>query len=169
LTNTFPLSYGSLLWFFAIGAIAPIPFYFLACHFPLSFWRYINFPVFFGSVGAFAVGSSLTFTSWVPLGFIFNFYIRRFHFRWWMRHNYILSAALDAGVGLCTIVIFFAVQYPKGGFKLKWWGNSGKLDVLIFKSHKLKQYTVWMNTADVNGTPLYVTNPGQTFGPTSWS
>ena len=29
--------------------------------------------------------------------------------------------------------------------------------------------TVWMNTADALGTPLYVTKPGETFGPTTWS
>jgi hypothetical protein len=41
-----------------------------------------------------------------------------------MRYNYILSAALDAGVALSVIVIFFCVQYPKGGVEVNWWGNS---------------------------------------------
>jgi hypothetical protein len=73
------------------------------------------------------------------VGFIFNYYIRRFHFRWWMRYNYILSAALDAGVGLSMIILFFAVQYPKGGFEIKWWGNSGTNYVLASKFHELKR------------------------------
>jgi len=125
--------YGNLLWFFVIGGLAPVPFYFLAHHFPLSFWRYINVPVFFASVGSVAVGSGLPISSWVVVGFIFNYYICHFHFRWWMRYNYILSAALDAGVALSAVLIFFSVQYPKGGFKIEWWGNTGKNRVLTSK------------------------------------
>jgi hypothetical protein len=129
--------YNSLLWFFAIGTVSPIPFYFLARRSPFSIWRYINIPVFFSTIGAVPLGSGLNFSSWAIVGFIFNYYIRRFHFRWWMRYNYILSAALDAGVGLSMIIIF-AMQYPKGGFKIEWWGNTGKNHVLTPKSNKLK-------------------------------
>ena len=56
-----------------------------------------------------------------------------------MRYNYILSAALDAGVALSVIIIFFTVQYPKGGFELNWWGNTGKSHVLLSKPDELKQ------------------------------
>ncbi|KAL0950706.1 hypothetical protein HGRIS_007482 [Hohenbuehelia grisea] len=145
-------TYSGLLWFFLVGALAPIPFYFLARRFPLSFWRYINMPVFFAGVGAIPPASGINYASWALTGFIFNYWVRRFHFRWWMRFNYILSAGLDAGVALGMIVIFFCLAYPKGGINLDWWGN-----------------TVWMNTADAMGTPLYVLNPGETFGPETWS
>jgi OPT family small oligopeptide transporter len=144
--------YNALLWFFLIGALAPIPFYFLARRFPLSFWRYINLPVFFAGLAYIPPASGINYASWAATGFFFNFFLRRYHFRWWMRYNYILSAALDAGVAISVILIFFTVQYPKGGFNIKWWGN-----------------TVWQNTADALGTPMYVLNPGETFGPSSWS
>ncbi|KAJ6560262.1 OPT oligopeptide transporter [Mycena capillaripes] len=143
--------YNALLYGFLFGALAPIPFYYLARRYPLSYWRYVNIPVFFGGVGAIPAASAYNYAGWALTGFIFNFVIRRRHFRWWMRYNYILSAALDAGVALCLIVLFFAVQYPKGGINLNWWGN-----------------TVWQNTNDAMGMPLLISETG-TFGPTAWS
>ncbi|KAJ3994956.1 OPT oligopeptide transporter [Lentinula boryana] len=144
--------YNPLFYFYLIGAILPIPFYMLARRFPLSFWRYINIPVFFGGVGALPPASGINYTSWAAVGFIFNYCMRRFHFRWWMRYNYILSAALDGGVAISLIVIFFAVQLPHGGITLNWWGN-----------------TVWTNTADAMGLPFKLPDgPNGTFGPSSW-
>ncbi|THU91639.1 OPT oligopeptide transporter [Dendrothele bispora CBS 962.96] len=145
------MPYNSLLWFYLIGAILPIPFYLLARRFPLSFWRYINIPVFFAGVGAIPPASGINYASWALAGFIFNYFMRRFHFRWWMRYNYILSAGLDAGVAIGLVVIFFTVMLPKGGIELNWWGN-----------------TVWMNTADANGMPFKVSETG-TFGPSTWA
>jgi hypothetical protein len=68
--------------------------------------------------------TGINYASWGIVGFIFNYFIRRHHFRWWMRYNYILSAALDAGVALSVILVFFSVQFPKGGFTINWWGNT---------------------------------------------
>lgn len=115
--------YNALLWFFLIGALLPIPFYLLARRFPLSFWRYVNIPIFFAGLGAIPPASGINYISWALVGFLFNYVIRKYHFRWWMRYNYILSAALDAGVAIGVVVIFFCLQYPKGGIELNWWGN----------------------------------------------
>jgi len=95
--------------------------------------------------------TGINYASWAIVGFIFNYFIRRFHFRWWMRYNYILSAGLDAGIGISMLLIFFTVQYPNGGITLNWWGNN-----------------VWMNTADALGTPMNVLAAGETFGPATW-
>jgi hypothetical protein len=146
--------YRSLLWFFFVGALAPFPFYYLARRFPLSFWRYINTPVFFAGVAAIPIANPANYAAWGITGFIFNYLVRRYRFGWWMRYNYILSAALDAGVALGLIAIFFILQLPKGGdgFVVSWWGNN-----------------VWQNTADGMGTPFYALGPNETFGPSSWS
>ncbi|KAJ6626902.1 OPT oligopeptide transporter protein-domain-containing protein [Mycena sp. CBHHK59/15] len=143
--------YNPLLYGFLVGALLPVPFYYLARRYPLSYWRYINIPVFFGGVGAIPAASAYNYAAWATTGFIFNFVMRRRHFRWWMRYNYILSAALDAGVSISLIVMFFTVVYPKGGFTIEWWGN-----------------TVWQNTNDAMGMPLLISETG-TFGPTTWS
>ncbi len=94
----------------------------------------------------------MNYASWALIGFIFNFYIRRRYFRWWMRYNYVLSAALDAGTAVAIVLLFLCLQLPKGGIELKWWGN-----------------TVWQHTADNLGTPLKSLDPGEIFGPSSWS
>ncbi|KAF9023394.1 OPT superfamily oligopeptide transporter [Hymenopellis radicata] len=144
-----------LLWFFLVGILLPIPPYLLARRFPRSFWRYINIPVVLSGVAAVPPASGLNFVSWGIVGFIFNYYIRRFHFRWWMRYNYIMSAALDAGTVFAVVLIFLFLQLPKdGSISLVWWGN-----------------TVWQNTADAMGIPLKTVDvaAGETFGPSSWS
>jgi OPT family small oligopeptide transporter len=117
--------YSPLLWFLLVGFLGPVPFYFLARRFPLSFYRYINIPVFFAGLGAMPPASGINYVSWVLFGFLFNFVIRRLYFRWWMRYNYILSAALDSGLALCTLTIFFTLGLAKsGGVQFDWWGNT---------------------------------------------
>ncbi|KAF7332678.1 OPT oligopeptide transporter [Mycena kentingensis (nom. inval.)] len=145
--------YNPLLYGFLVGALLPIPFYFLARRYPLSYWRFVNIPVFFGGVAAIPAASPYNYAAWGLVGFIFNYVIRRRSFRWWMRYNYILSAALDAGVALALVIMFFAVQYPRGGLSLDWWGNN-----------------VWINTNDAMGVPRLFPDPETgTFGPTSWA
>lgn len=49
----------------------------------------------------------ITDVPWAIVGFIFQFVIRRRHFAWWSKYNYVLSAALDSGVAISIVVIFF--------------------------------------------------------------
>ncbi|KAI0963130.1 hypothetical protein AcW1_000298 [Taiwanofungus camphoratus] len=144
--------YNPILWFFLIGAVLPIPFYILACRYPHSLWRYVNMPVFFAGLGQLPPATGINYSSWAMVGCFFQWFMRRFHFRWWMRYNYILSAALDSGIALSLIFIFFCLQYPKGGLNLNWWGN-----------------TVWQNTYDSIGMPFYTVAPNSTFGLKTWS
>jgi hypothetical protein len=145
-------SYYSIVWFFLIGAIMPIPFYYLARRYPRSRWRYVNTPVAMIAAASVPPVSGINVISWTITGFFFQFYMRRYHFRWWMRYNYLLSSALDAGVIIGLVVIFFTLQLPKGGINLNWWGN-----------------LVWTNTADANMTALKTLPSGQIFGPSTWS
>lgn len=63
--------------------------------------------------------------------------------------DYVLSAALDSGVAIATVIIFFCITLPAGS--LSWWGNN-----------------VYKNTADGKGTPYKGLPPDGYFGPTSW-
>ena len=152
MTNGTDTSYYSLIWFFLIGVFLPIPFYYLARRYPRSFWRYINIPVALVAVDSVPPVNGISLMSWFIVGFIFQWFIRRFHFRWWLRYNYILSTGLDGGTIIGLILIFFCVQFPKGGFTVKWWGND-----------------VWQNTADAKMLPWKTLAPGETFGPSNWS
>ncbi|CAE6413329.1 unnamed protein product [Rhizoctonia solani] len=99
--------YYPLTFCFLIGAVLPIPLYFLARRYPHSWFKYVNMPVVFTGTGNLPPASGINYSSWVMVGFIFQYWIRRRHFGWWSRYNYILSAALDSGVAVATIIIFF--------------------------------------------------------------
>ena len=70
----------------------------------------------------------------------------------WCAYIDVLSAALDSGLAISTIFIFFVLNFPKNGTIgansiQTWWGN-----------------TVFANTVDWNATPLLTMPDGQPFG-----
>ncbi|KIK91864.1 hypothetical protein PAXRUDRAFT_13554 [Paxillus rubicundulus Ve08.2h10] len=144
--------YYALVYFFLIGALCPTVAWLISLKWPNSIIRYINFPVIFSGIGYIPPASALNYVPWAIVGFIFQYSIRRRHFSWWTKYNYVLSAALDSGVAVSVVLIFFCLQYPLDGTIgldtiQTWWGN-----------------TVFLNTADGLGTPYRALNPGQTFG-----
>ncbi|KZV91748.1 OPT oligopeptide transporter [Exidia glandulosa HHB12029] len=148
--------YYALSFFFLIGAILPTIPYFFTKRYPESWWRYVNFPVIFNGTGLIPPASAINYVPWTIVGFVFQYVIRRRHFSWWAKYNYVLSAALDSGVAIATIIIFFALQFPKNGTIgastiQSWWGN-----------------TVFVNTVDYAGTPLLPLPEKGYFGPDSW-
>jgi hypothetical protein len=62
-------------------------------------------------------------------GLLFNKYIRDRFPGWWHSYNYVTAAALDSGLVLSTIVIFFAITLPNVTIP-QWWGNVGVFDTL---------------------------------------
>jgi OPT family small oligopeptide transporter len=148
--------YYALTFFFLIGFLCPLIAWLCTLKWPNSWLRYLNFPVIFSGTGLIPPANSNNYVSWAIVGFIFQYVIRRRHFAWWTKYNYVLSAAMDSGVAVSAVLIFFILQYPKNGTIgidtiQVWWGN-----------------TVWFNTADGNKTPLISLAPGETFGPTTW-
>ncbi|KAI0041118.1 OPT oligopeptide transporter [Auriscalpium vulgare] len=144
--------YYPLIFSFPIGAILPVPLYYLARRYPRSHWRYVHVPVALLGVDMVPPANGMNFSSWFIVGTVFQWFMRRYHFRWWMRYTYLLSTGLDVGVILGLIAFFVVLQVPKSGIALSWWGNN-----------------VWLKTADALGTPLNMLAPGETFGPTQWS
>ncbi|KAG8963485.1 hypothetical protein FRC03_002954 [Tulasnella sp. 419] len=145
--------YYPMLYFFPIGALLPIPFWYLARKYPRSWYKYVNIPVCFTGLGNLPPATGINYASWTIVGFIFQYWIRRHNFRWWSRYNYIFSAGLDAGVAIGTMLVFFTLAYPRDGkIELNWWGNS-----------------VGTKTPDYLGTPLNTVAPGETFGLREWS
>ena len=148
--------YSSLMYFFLFGAIAPVIPWAATRRWPNSVFKYINIPVIFSGTGNIPPATAVNYVPWTIVGFIFQFVIRRRHFSWWTKYNYVLSAALDSGLAIGIILVFFCLQYPKDNTTgantvQKWWGN-----------------TVYKNTADWQGLPLKALAEGQTFGPPTW-
>ncbi|KAH9964014.1 small oligopeptide transporter [Russula compacta] len=148
--------YYGLVFFFLIGAITPLCQWILQRRYKIGIFKYLNFAVIFMSTGSLPPATPLNFVPWVLVCFVFNYIIRRRHFDWWSKYNYVLSAGLDAGYAISLIIIFFTLQYPKNGTIglnsiQAWWGN-----------------VVYTNTADFTGVPFKTLPDGGTFGPSSW-
>ncbi|KAF5343654.1 hypothetical protein D9758_014690 [Tetrapyrgos nigripes] len=149
--------YYPLTFFFLIGVICPVLAWLVHLKWPNSIIRYINFPVIFTGTGLIPPATAMNYVTWAIVGFVFQYVIRRRHFSWWTKYNYVLSAALDSGVGISVVIIFFCLQFPMNGEIglnniQKWWGN-----------------TVPFTNADGLGTPMKVVAPGEFFGPKTWA
>ncbi|KAJ6043816.1 hypothetical protein N7499_006235 [Penicillium canescens] len=145
--------YSSLLHFFWIGAIAPIVTWALYKYTRREFWKWINWPLIFVGTWNVPPATGINYSSWALVNFVFNHVFRRRYFAWWTKYNYVLAAALDTGLALSGIVIFFCISYPGATFP-SWWGN-----------------TVYLNTADGEGVAYMAMPEVGYFGPANgtWS
>ncbi|KAJ7547338.1 hypothetical protein O6H91_08G081100 [Diphasiastrum complanatum] len=115
--------YNKLNWFFLFGALAPVPVWLLSKAFPHKTWiRSINMPVLIGASGIMPPASSVNFTAWFVVGFIFNYIIFKYRKGWWQRHNYVLSAALDAGLAFMGVVLYATTGLENKS--ITWWGTN---------------------------------------------
>ncbi|KAL2399057.1 Glutathione transporter 1 [Exophiala dermatitidis] len=112
--------YGKLLYFFLVGPLVVVLTWALARRW--TFFRFVSWPVIFGGMGLVPPATGVNFSSWWVVNVIFNFFIKRLRPAWWNKYNYVLSAALDCGVAVSTVIIFFCILLPGG--KLNWWGNT---------------------------------------------
>lgn len=53
-------------------------------------------------------------------------YLRGRYLAFWVKYNYVLSAALSTAIAITGVVIFFAVRYNR--FTVDWWGNDSESD-----------------------------------------
>ncbi|KAG6000246.1 hypothetical protein E4U43_001656 [Claviceps pusilla] len=116
--------YSALFLFFALGAILPILVYMAARRWPKSPLplQSIMTPLIFGGAAAIPPATPLNYFSWGIVGFIFQYWIKRRHFGWWSRLNFLTSSGLDLGLALATLFIFFAFTM-RGIEAPRWWGN----------------------------------------------
>ncbi|KAL0407021.1 UNVERIFIED_CONTAM: Oligopeptide transporter 1 [Sesamum latifolium] len=114
--------YGSMNWWFLVGAVLPIPVYLLARKYPEKKWiQLINVPLILGSTMTMPPARAVNFIMWGAAGIFFNIYIYRVHKKWWARHAYILAAALNAGIAFMGVLLYFTLQmYDVSG--PSWWG-----------------------------------------------
>ena len=145
-------TYSPLLYFFLAGLLLPILIYVLARRFPRSGVKYISAPIIFGGTGLLPPATVLNYTSWGIVGFVFNKYIRSRWGGWWTYYNYVVSAGLDVGLMLSTILIFLTLYMTNTSFP-SWWGVD-----------------ITESTMDMEGSAVQVTmGSGETFGPKTWA
>lgn len=141
--------YQPMLWFFLVGAVAPVLVWVVARRYPKSWVRHVNIPLILASTSAIPPATAINFFAWALVGLVFQWYLRTRAFGWWQRYNFLLSAALDGGLAFASFLLFFCFKYP--GVTLNWWGNN-----------------VESNTADYLSTPLMTVKEGEIIGPSTW-
>jgi OPT family small oligopeptide transporter len=114
--------YRPLVWAFLFGAIAPVILWALARKDRKSLLRKVNLAVVFGSLSWIPPATGLNFSVWGIVCWVFNYRIRRARPQWWEKYNMTLSAALDSGVAVGLVVIFFGIVFPGWG-RVRWWGT----------------------------------------------
>ncbi|KAF9994861.1 hypothetical protein BGZ79_000358 [Entomortierella chlamydospora] len=114
--------YNAINYFFLIGLFLPIPFYFLKKKFPNTWMDYIHIPVVLASTGMMPPARPYHYFNWLIVGFIFQYYARRYHPSWHLRFTYVLSAACDTGVAFCAIAVF-AIFTSREADMVPWWGT----------------------------------------------
>ncbi|KAG2142311.1 OPT oligopeptide transporter protein-domain-containing protein [Suillus bovinus] len=130
------------LYAIIVGALLPVPFWLWQRRYPNSWVRFVSTPVVLNGVSYIPPAAGINYSAWFAVGFVFQYLIRKRNFAWWSKFNYVTSAALDSGTVLSLVVIFFTLEFPKGGLYINWWGN-----------------TVYKNTADWNRLALKAIPP----------
>ncbi|KAJ0025334.1 hypothetical protein Pint_08531 [Pistacia integerrima] len=118
-------NYPALNWFFLGGALAPVIVWLLHKAFPQHRWiAFIHIPVLLGATHALPPATTLNFNTWITVGTIFNYFIFRYQKVMWQRYNYVLSAALDAGLAFMGVLLYFTVATENRS--INWWGSQGE-------------------------------------------
>ncbi|KAI0195857.1 OPT family small oligopeptide transporter [Xylaria flabelliformis] len=143
--------YSSLQWFWLVGAVSPVIAWFLARRYPKSMARYINMPLVFGGSGWIPPATVYSYLCWGSVGLLFNYFVKRRFNGWWLHYNYITSAALDCGLIISTLLIFFTL-YLTSANAPRWYGNYDVYETLDQRGLAIKSFAA----------------AGETFGPTSW-
>jgi OPT family small oligopeptide transporter len=115
--------YRHLVWFFLLGAIAPILIWLVGRNKKKSILRKVNLPVLFGSLSWIPPATGLNFSVWAVVCFAFNSLARRRAPGWWGKYTMTLSAALDSALAFSLLIVFFGFVYPGLTEKFSWWGT----------------------------------------------
>ncbi|XP_052191094.1 oligopeptide transporter 4-like [Diospyros lotus] len=116
-------NYQALNWFFLGGLLGPFVVWLLHMAFPRQSWiPLINLPVLLGATAYMPPATPLNYNSWILVGTIFNYFVFKYRKGWWQRYNYVLSAALDAGVAFMAVLIYFCVGMEDRN--ISWWGTT---------------------------------------------
>ncbi|KAA8913055.1 hypothetical protein TRICI_003303 [Trichomonascus ciferrii] len=116
--------YGFVLWFFLVGALLSIAVWLLQQWKPNNFTKSINPALLMGGAGSIPKVTGFNYSTWAVVGFFFNFFIHRNYNPWWKKYNLVLAIALDCGVAIAAILIYFCIVYTGASDNFSWWGTT---------------------------------------------
>ncbi|KAL0098126.1 OPT family small oligopeptide transporter [Phycomyces blakesleeanus] len=122
--------YYFFLWAFIVGLFLPVPFWLLHRFFPKVGFNYINVPMILVGLCTLPGSSS----SWITLSWVIilvsQLYVKRRYSKWYVKHNYLMSAALDSGASLMSFLLAMTVFGGGDGIERpfpNWAGNNNDI------------------------------------------
>lgn len=94
---------------FLVGFLAPLPFWVAYRFYPHPVFKYLNTSIILWTMGYLFVGTNASITSYFAIGFFAQGWLRRKRPAWFVRYNYLVSAALDGGTQVLVFILTFAV------------------------------------------------------------
>lgn len=121
---------------FLVGFAAPVPLWLAHKRWPkIRIFSYLNTSIIAYYIGFLCVGINSSLLTYFAVGFFCQFYLRKYRPNWFIKYNYVLSAAMDGGTQVLVFILTFAVlggagkavEFPE------YWGNNkrGNLDYCL--------------------------------------
>ncbi|KAF5366856.1 hypothetical protein D9758_006513 [Tetrapyrgos nigripes] len=101
--------YGIIPLSILIGLAIPIPFWLLHKKWPKAHFDKVITPMIASEIGYLSTGINSSIFMTFLLCVFSQFYIRKYHPRWFRKYNFLMSAALDGGTEVMVFVYSFAV------------------------------------------------------------
>ncbi|KAF9074600.1 OPT oligopeptide transporter protein-domain-containing protein [Rhodocollybia butyracea] len=114
----------------ALGALMPIPHYFLHRKFPKNqFLANFNTGIVMQYSCFLSVGINSSVNTSTFLGIMSQWWVRRKYPRWFTKYNYIIAGSLDGGTQVISFILNLAIFGAAGPtvFFPNWWGNDFSL------------------------------------------
>ncbi|THW83937.1 OPT superfamily oligopeptide transporter [Aureobasidium pullulans] len=99
---------------YLIGFLVPIPTYIAYKITGNKKWGYLNPSIILWYMGNLFVGINSALNMFFILAFVSQFYIRRYHPEFFVKYNYLVSAAMDGGTQVMVFILTFAVAGGSG-------------------------------------------------------
>jgi hypothetical protein len=95
---------------FLLGFLAPLPCYIMSRFFPRQrIWSYLNSSIILWYLGYLFVGINSSIWSYYIIGYVGQYYLRKYRPKYFVRWNYLVSAAMDGGTQVLLFLMTFAV------------------------------------------------------------
>ena len=94
---------------YLLGFIAPIPFWIAYRFTKWQIFRYLNTSMILWYMGWLFVGINASILSYFVIGFLAQWWLRKYRPQLFVDYNYLMSAALDGGTQVMVFILTFAV------------------------------------------------------------
>ncbi|KAG0142146.1 hypothetical protein CROQUDRAFT_50677 [Cronartium quercuum f. sp. fusiforme G11] len=92
------------------GFVLPIPIFLLHKWKPKAGFNRLNISLFASSIFNCIKGATSGRMTAMVIGFYTQYYIRKYHFGWYQKYNYTISAALDGGTEMAILLLTILFQ-----------------------------------------------------------